>query len=152
MGGRDDTGIHSDLFMTAHPGDGFFLNKIEKFDLHGKGQFADFIQEQRSVIGQLDFTDFAAFCGTGKSAFLVAEELGFKQIFRNGAAVDLDERPFGIFAELMHHFGDACFPCTGFALDQNNDIQRRHTDQFIDDMFVCFADIHRILQGHVIFF
>ena len=56
------------------------------------GQLADFVEEQRAPIRDLELAQLAL-RGAGERAALVAEELGFEQRIGNGGAVDGDKRP-----------------------------------------------------------
>ena len=58
-----------------------------------QGNFADFIQEERSAVGGFE-ASFALGVGAGEGAFFMAEQFAFQKRFRDGAAVDGDERAF----------------------------------------------------------
>jgi hypothetical protein len=61
---------------------------------------ADFVEKERAAFGLLE-APAALRLRAGKRAALVAEQLGFKQIFRNGRGVDGDERLAGTRAVAM---------------------------------------------------
>ena len=67
------------------------LYRPQQLDLHGKRQIGDFVQKQRAAAGGLE-KSVAFGVGARKGAFLVAEELGFHQVFGNGTAIDGHER------------------------------------------------------------
>ena len=66
------------------------LQDAQQLDLGEEAEVADFVEEERAVGGLLEVA-FASADGAGEGAFLVAEELGFNEGFRNGAAGDGDE-------------------------------------------------------------
>lgn len=70
-------------------------------------QIADFVEEQRAVVGSLDASDLAL-VGTGKGALFIAEQLGLDQCRRNRRTVDRYERPLAPWRQGMqqprHHF------------------------------------------------
>jgi len=67
------------------------LKKAKKFDLELRVHLPDFIQKDRTLVGQLEaappFLESAR-----ERTLLVAEKLALKEFFRNGPAVDWHER------------------------------------------------------------
>jgi hypothetical protein len=59
--------------------------------LQREGQLPDFIKKNRAEVRVFEAARLCA-VGSGESPPFVPEELGFKQIFGDGGAVDLDER------------------------------------------------------------
>ena len=98
------------------------LQNAEEFDLGEEAQVADFIEEERAVAGLLKVA-FAGADGAGESAFLVAEELGFNQGFRNGAAGDSDKGLIGATAEIVNGAGDQFLAGSAFARDQHGGVE-----------------------------
>ena len=78
MRGGDDADIDFDVLAAADARDGFFLQDAEEFRLRAHGEFADFVEEKRALIGLLEAAD-AARVGPGEGAFFVAEEFALEQ-------------------------------------------------------------------------
>ena len=68
------------------------LNQAEQFHLQFQRQLPDFIQEQRSAIGQLYFPSLVGE-RAGEGSLNMPEQLRFQQVLRDGATVDGDEGP-----------------------------------------------------------
>ena len=79
---------------------------------------ADFVEEERAPIGELEATDFLV-DGTGEGAALVAEEFGFEKTGRNGGAIHFDEGTLFARAEIVDGAGDDFLAGAGFAEDEN---------------------------------
>ena len=76
---------------AAEPLELALLQNAQKFYLRGGGDVSDFVEEQRALVGQLEFAGLTG-GGAGEGAFFVAEEFALEQGFGNRGAVDLDER------------------------------------------------------------
>ena len=61
-------------------------------------QIADFIQEDRAVVRQLEIAAPVR-CGPGKAAFAMAEEFAFEEIRGDGCHIDSDEGFAGPWTE-----------------------------------------------------
>src|SRR5690606_34128621 len=101
----------------------------------------DLIQEDRALVGELEFSDLA-FVRAGEGAFLVAEELALHQRFGNRAAVYGDE--FAVLARriVVDGAGDELFARTVFAADQNGGVDLAQAIDEIEDLahFLRYAD------------
>ena len=73
MGGADDADINKSFAGITDAAYGFFLNGAQEFDLHGKRQVGNFVEEQRSAVGVLEEAE-TVLVGAGKAAFFVAED------------------------------------------------------------------------------
>ena len=91
MGGEDEAGPQRDEAVAAQAAELALLQNAQELDLGVEAEFADFVQEEGAVAGLLEEA-FAGAYGAGEGAFLVAEELGFDQSFRDRAAGNGDER------------------------------------------------------------
>ena len=92
MRGGDDAHVAADRHVIADALEHALLQHAQQLHLHRQAHVADLVEEQRAALGDLE----AALAGgdrAGEGAFLVAEQLAFEQLGRNGAAVDGDERP-----------------------------------------------------------
>src|SRR6185437_11243348 len=88
VGGGDQADIH---FLGAGAAEAFefaLLQDAQQFDLRGHGHVADLVEEQRALVGQLEFPRLGS-GGAGEGALFVAEQLALEQVFGDGGAVDL---------------------------------------------------------------
>ena len=94
VGGGDHANIHPDQSITTHALQLALLKHPEQFGLDVRGHLADFIQQNRATVRQLE-TPLALGHGPGESPLLMPEELALNEVFRDRRAVHLDERPVG---------------------------------------------------------
>lgn len=87
----DQPDIHSDGEVAAYADDTPALQGGKKFALQMVRDVGDFVQEERSVVGDLEFSG-AVGLGVGKSAFDVTEEFALEQGFGQAAHVHPDEQ------------------------------------------------------------
>ena len=85
------------------------------------GQVADFVQEQRALVGTFDLTD-GLLHRAGECAALVAEQLTFQQVFRDSAAVDRNERLFRARAKVVHRARQGFLAGAALAKQQNRNV------------------------------
>lgn len=97
VGRGDDPHVDLAGLRVADPFQLLFLQDAQQRGLRARGQFNDFIEEQRTAIGPLE-TPHARLLGTGVGAFFHAEQLRFDQVWRDGRAVQRDKGPAGPFA------------------------------------------------------
>jgi hypothetical protein len=90
MSRADDAHIYRNLIPSANALNDAFLEEAQEFRLEGMRQVADFIEHQGATASSFDLA-WRGLCGSGKSAFFVAEKLAFEEVFRNGSAVYRDE-------------------------------------------------------------
>src|SRR5262250_2254824 len=90
---------------TAQTFEFLFLEYAQQFGLQGERNIPNFVEEKRSVIGQLKPPDFLC-DGPRKGALLVSKKLAFQQIKGNGRAIQLDEGTPTSRAEVMDRAGD----------------------------------------------
>ena len=93
--------------------------------MRARGQFDDFIEEQRAAIGPLE-TPHARLLGTGVGAFFHAEQFGFDQVGRDGGAVQRDKGPAGPFAAQVQAAGDHFLAHAGLAQQQHRGLAQGH--------------------------
>src|SRR5438093_6234747 len=91
MRGCQDPDVHRSLLIAADPLNVFFLEHPQQFDLRAQAQVADFIEEEGAVIRLLKAADTASVC-PGERAALMAKQFTLQQRFRDGRAIDRDER------------------------------------------------------------
>src|SRR6202044_995947 len=94
------------------------LQDAQELHLNGGGDVADFVKEQRAIIGHFEFSRFAG-RGSGERALLVPEKLAFEQSFGNGSAIDLDEGTLGALGMLVDRARDEILANPAFAADEH---------------------------------
>ena len=109
VGGGDDAHVDLDRALGADRVDLAFLQGAQQLDLHVQRQLADLVQEQGAAVGLLELAQVLV-GGAGEAALLVAEQDGFDQVLRDGAAVDGDERLAGALARRRGRRGRSV-PC-----------------------------------------
>ena len=67
------------------------LEKPQEQGLHAQAHLADFVQEQRAAVRELELAGLVA-VGAGEAALDVPEELGLEERFRQAGAIDCHER------------------------------------------------------------
>jgi hypothetical protein len=103
--GAHDAHIHHHRFILADAADLAALEHAEQLGLHGFGQLANFVEEDRAAVGDLEQAD-AMIVGACEGPFAVAEELAFDERLGQGAAIYGDKWLLGSQALLMHGPGD----------------------------------------------
>ena len=107
VGRGDHADVDGHRGVRADPLDGALGEGAEELDLSGGVNFANFVEKESSAVGLFESAN-AALSGSGERAFLVAEELAFEELGREGRAVDGDEflsRTSGkIVEDVSNHF------------------------------------------------
>src|SRR5439155_10955501 len=102
-----------------------FLKYTEQLGLQVWRHLADLVQEQRAPLRHLK-EPFLVSGRAGERPLLVAEQLGFNQIFGNRRAVDLDERALRPLAVVMNRVGNELLAGSVLPLDQDVRIPAGH--------------------------
>ena len=76
VGGGDAAEVHLDGLVAAHAGDFALLQYAQQVGLGLQGNVADFVQENRSALGNFELA-FLAVLGAGEGALFMPEELAF---------------------------------------------------------------------------
>src|SRR5213594_4236299 len=76
---RQDPHVHGDQVLTTYALDGPVLEHAKLLDLSVGAHVADFIEENRAVIGLLEASDAPGF-GVGKRARFMPEEFALQQV------------------------------------------------------------------------
>src|SRR3954468_15614540 len=103
MGCANDAGVDRDWLAPTNPLDHPLLEEAEELDLEGKRDVADFVEEQRPALGELDLAHVRLDRARERTA-LIAEQLCFEQALGDGGAVDRDELALSA-ALLVHRAG-----------------------------------------------
>ena len=90
VGRADDASVDRDRGAAADPLDHPLLKEAQQLDLERQRDVADLIEEQGAALRQLDLAR-RRLDRPGKSAALISEQLGLKQVLRNCRAIDGDE-------------------------------------------------------------
>src|SRR5580700_9698548 len=108
VGGGDNAHVHLDLFAASEAHEFALLNDAEQLGLGLVADGGDFVEENRSLIG--DFEEaFLGSDGAGERAFDVAKKLRLQKIDGNGAGVDRDKSLVRAQRSGMNRFGDELF-------------------------------------------
>ena len=134
VGGGDDADIHLDGAVAADAFEFALLQHAQQLGLDAGRNFADFIQQNGAAVGQFKAA-FAFVQRAGEGAAFMAEKFAFNQVFRDGGAVDLDERRAGAGAVAIKRAGDQFLAGAAFALDQNGGLRAR---DFADELRADF--------------
>jgi len=79
---------------------------------------ANFVEEERAAVGELEAADFLA-DGAGEGAALVAEEFGFKKTAGDGGAIHFDEGAIAARTEIVNRAGEKFLAGSGFAEEED---------------------------------
>jgi len=121
VGGGDDADVDAYGLGPADALEGAFLNNTKELGLGLKGEFGDFVEEERATIGEFELAKAAAI-GPGEGAAFVPEEFGFDERFGKGGAVDGDEGLRGSVRDGVNRAGDKFLAGAGFAMNEHGRI------------------------------
>src|SRR5207244_1319632 len=113
VGGGDDAHVDADFALSAQAPDARVFENTQQFRLRADGHFRELVEQQRTVLGELE-TALTAFDSAGEGALFMAEQLAFHEGFRHSGTVNGDEWAIGARAEAMNGARDELF--TGAAL------------------------------------
>ncbi len=143
--GRKDADIDLDRTAASQRFAFLLLKHPEELDLDCRGGFGDFVQEDRSGVGQLK-PPFLFLEGPREGAPFVSEELAFQQGFGQGRTVDLDKRPVLPAAVLVEGVGDQLFSRAAFTGNQHRGVRRRHQGYGVEEPLHGRAFAHDICK------
>ena len=98
--------------------DFFFLQYAQQLGLHADVDFADFVEKERALVGNLEQSFFLG-VRPGERAFLVAEQFRFEQVFVDRCAIDGLEAFADARAGFVNGARDALFAGARFAANQH---------------------------------
>ncbi len=99
--------------------------------MHRRWQFADLIEKKRPAVGHFEAARFIPE-RAGESASHMPEKLAFKQVFRDGAAIDLDQRTAAARAGIMNGLRNEFFACAGLTCNENGRIGWGHDRDLLE--------------------
>ena len=94
------------------------LEDPEQLHLEIGGELADLVEEERAPVGQLEAARLRR-RRAGEGALLVAEQLAFDEVRRQGRAVDRDERRASAGARLVDGVGQQLLAGARLAEEQH---------------------------------
>ena len=140
VGRGDDAGVELDRPRLADALDLALLQRPQQLRLQRQRHQADFIDEERAAMRQLEAAD-ACRHGAGERALGVAEQLGLGQRLGNRGGVERDEALVAARAVVVNRAGDELLAGAGLALDQHGAVHRRDQLQGLEDL------LHRACSG-----
>ncbi|MNX19999.1 hypothetical protein D3C86_499330 [compost metagenome] len=120
VGGGDDPHVHLHRLMAADPVELAIGQHPQQPGLDVEGHVAYFVEKQGAAVGLLE-TAVADVVGAGEGPLLMAEQLGFDEILRDGRHVEGDEILVGARAVLVQGMGDQLLAGAALAVDQHRD-------------------------------
>src|ERR1700689_1637750 len=118
IGGGDYTDIDCDLAMASEPVERRSVQHAQQLDLRLNLQFADFIEEERALVGEFEQAGLGCI-GTSKGSLFVTEQLAFDQVLGKRGAVDIDPGPAAPVRRLMNRMSHEFLAGSGFTGDQH---------------------------------
>ena len=104
IGGADKTDIHRNGMIAPHPGHLLALQDSQQLGLKMRRDIADFIEEKRPVVGQLELA-FMILFGIGKSPLHITEQLALEQAFGQSPHVHAQHRLVPAKRQTMYFLG-----------------------------------------------
>ena len=101
------------------------MNDAQQFRLNRLRHLDQLVQEQRPAVGHLQQAGLVAY-GPRKGALDVSEHLRLEQRFRQGRAVDRDQRPARAAAVEMDELGDLLLADAALAGDEHRRVGAGH--------------------------
>src|SRR5262249_53223175 len=99
IGGRNHANVGLDDPIAPPPLEALFLQETQDLGLRQGRHVADLVEEERAAVALLELADALA-VGPREGASLVAEQLAFQQVFRDGGAIEGQEGGLGPAAML----------------------------------------------------
>ena len=125
VGGRDQAHVGLQRDVAPDALELAVLDGAQQLGLEVEGQFADLVEEERAVVGDLEAAP-ALRVGAGERPFLVAEQLAFDERRRQRRAVQRDERAGLAGARVVDRLRDETLADAGFPLQQHGARRGRH--------------------------
>ena len=125
VGGGDHAHVDVARHVAAQALELALLQDAQQLHLNGGGHVADLVQEDGAGVGLLELAGLGGL-RAGESAFLVAEQLALHQVFGDGGAVDLHQRPVAARRVEMDGAGDQVLADAAFAGQQHGGARGRH--------------------------
>ncbi len=133
---------------VAHALELALLQDAEQLRLQLQRRFADLVQKDGAVVGELEAADPLG-DRTGERPLLVPEQLALEQACRHRGAVALDERVRASGTQMVHRARNELFARARLAADQHGRLGRRDQLDLIDEVAQRAAAADDALVGHV---
>src|SRR6202030_3290432 len=145
MGRRDKANVDMNGVVAAQPLEFLFLQRAQQLRLQLQTNVADFIQEQRAVIGKLQ-TSALLHQSTGECALLMSEELAFDQPGWNGSTIEPYKRSVSSWTKAMDGASNQFFPGARLAPQQDSGAGWGYNLNLLEDFPQSRAFAHEILE------
>ncbi|MGB8958488.1 MAG: hypothetical protein WCC00_05705 [Candidatus Aminicenantales bacterium] len=123
VGRGDDPDVDLGDLARADLLDFTLLEDAQDLGLGPEAHVADLVEKDRAAVGLLELTRLLL-RGPGEGPLLVAEELRFDELLRDGGAVDLDEGLAGPQAVGVDRPGDELLAGAALAVDEHGGVGR----------------------------
>ena len=142
IGRRYQAEVDLDRLLAAEPLETAIFEHAQQLGLRDERQVADFVEEQRAVVGQFQPPRFAV-VRAGERALLVAEDFGLEQRVGQRGAVDRLELFAAAAAQLVNHPRDDFLARAGRPQDQDGNVGLGGgADPLEDDQHLLVAADH----------
>src|SRR6185437_2465161 len=121
--GRQQPHVNPALFERSHSSKGAVLKYAQQLRLQRAWHFADFVDHQRTAVGEFEETLLGAH-GARKRSLLVPEQLAFQKRLGQRGAVDDDQRLIDPATCAVQRPSNQFLAGTAFALDQDRLVGR----------------------------
>src|SRR5579875_1837920 len=126
VGRRNQAGIRMQCARTAEPLEFALLQDAQQLRLKLYWQLTDFIQKNRSFIGQFKAANPLR-KSAGEGPFFMSEKLALQQSGRQRRAIHLYECSMFMSTEVMNGARNQLLACSCFAADQDGCFRRRNS-------------------------
>ncbi len=129
----DDAHVDLDALRAAEPLDLPFFENAQQLHLHIRGQVADFVEEDRRMVGELEAPDLTRERARER-ALLAAEQLALDQRRGDRRAVDAHHLARAPHAHLVQMRREQLLADAGFAQEQHGRIRGRDEVELFDHL------------------
>ena len=119
----------------------------EEFDLDGRREFADLVEEEGAAVRLLEAADPPG-RRPGEGPLLVAEELALQEILVQGAAVHRDDRPGGAGAQVVDQPGQEFLSRPALPLEEDRGAAGGHPARHVDQALHLRAPVDDPVGRH----
>ena len=161
IGGGDDAHVHLQFLGAAEMHELAILEHAQNLALGVEAHGADFVQEQRAPVGDLEQPFFGGNSACERTLD-VPEQIRFEQVCRHGTGVDRHEGSVASRRMQMDRLGDQFFARSALALQQNGRAAGRDLGDEVEyfqhglalayDVFEVVALLKSALELNVLFF
>ena len=130
--GRDDAHVDRPRLARAEHLVGAVLEDAEQLHLRARVEIADFVEEDRAAVGNLEAAP-AIGARVGEGPADVAEHLALEERGRDAAEVHLDERTAPAPAVAVDRFGDELLAGAALAGDEHGRVGQGHAAGELED-------------------